>query len=287
MSESSFDSKLLLSPEVQTLLRKHGLTAHVSFTCASDAQPLDATLRQLQAELLDGEQRINHLHQLATIGEVSAGVLHEARNLLTGVVGLSLVRTNDETHLELLRNEANRCSKLLTTFLNTASRAQSYPTPVQPAELLGAVATLLGAEAKNRRCTLTSMAADDLPALLTYGHELQQVLLNLTLNAIEASPEGGEVVLSTSYTEDELVLQVADQGTGIPGDMLERIFEPFVSSKPPSRGTGLGLSTSRRLVEAMGGRLTVENASQGGAKFTVTLPRVVSPHAALHAGGAR
>jgi signal transduction histidine kinase len=269
MSESSFDPRLLLSPEVQALLRRHGLTAHVSFSSTTDDQPIDTKLKQLQAELVEGEQRINHLHQLATIGEVSAGVLHEARNLLTGVVGLSLVRTNDETHLELLRNEANRCSRLLTTFLNTASRAPSYPTPVQPAELLGAVVTLLGAEAKNRRCSLTAMAADDLPALLTYGHE------------------GGEVVLSASYTENELVLQVVDEGTGIPGDMLERIFEPFVSSKPPSRGTGLGLSTSRRLVEAMGGRLTVENGSQGGAKFTVTLPRVVSPHAALKAGGGR
>jgi signal transduction histidine kinase len=286
MSNATFDPKLLLSPEVRALLLKHGLAAQVSFTAVQGGSAPEPALVQLQKELLDAEQRLNHLHQLATIGEVSAGVLHEARNLLTGVVGLSLVRTTDEAHLELLRNEANRCSKLLTTFLNTASRAPSYPTPVQPGELLGAIVTLLGAEAKTRRCALSSDVADNAPALLTYGHELQQVLLNLTLNAIEASPEGTQVMLSASYTDDELSLHVTDEGGGIPSDMLDRIFEPFVSSKPPSRGTGLGLSTSRRLVEAMRGRLTVENRSNGGAKFTVTLPRANAPSVPLNVGGA-
>jgi signal transduction histidine kinase len=285
MSSAAFDPKLLLTPEVQALLRKHGLAAQVSFTPVQGEAVADATLEQLHEDLLEAEQRINHLHQLATVGEVSAGVLHEARNLLTGVVGLSLIRTSDETHLELLRNEANRCSKLLTTFLNTASRAPSYPTPVQPFEMLGSVVMLLGAEAKTRRCTLSSDATDDVPALLTYGHELQQVVLNLTLNAIEASPEGGHVVLSASYTDTELAIHVSDQGSGIASEMLERIFEPFVSSKPPSRGTGLGLSTSRRLVESMRGRLTVENRGDGGARFTVTLPRTTPPFAALKAGG--
>lgn len=287
MSRAVFDPKLLLTPEVRALLQKHGLVAQVSFTATRGGPATDATLGQLQDELLDAEQRLNHLHQLATIGEVSAGVLHEARNLLTGVVGLSLVRTSDETHLELLRNEANRCSKLLTTFLNTASRAPSYPSPVQPSELLDAIVTLLGSEAKNRRCTVCTEVTDDVPTVLTYGHELQQVLLNLTLNAIEASPEGGQVVLSTSFTDDELSLHVSDQGNGVPCEMLERIFEPFVSSKPPSRGTGLGLSTSRKLVESMRGRLTVENRSDGGAKFTVTLPRTPLPPTLARIGGAQ
>lgn len=286
MSTSQPEVELLLSDEVRALLKKHGLEVHLTLTDVNGAAPEQSAVSTLFRELGDAEQRVKHLHQLATVGEVSAGVLHEARNLLTGVVGLSLVRTSDETHLELLRNEAGRCSRLLTTFLNTASRAPSYPTPVQASELLGAVVMLLGSEAKTRRCTLSAEPADDVPALLTYGHELQQVVLNLTLNALEASPEGSTVTLSASYTDEELSLHVRDHGGGVPDDMLERIFEPFVSTKPPSRGTGLGLSTSRRLVAAMRGRLTVCNLPDGGAEFTVTLPRSIPPKGPLVSGGA-
>lgn len=287
MSSTSLDVTLLLAPEIRSVLKKHGLTAEISFATPQGDPPTAERLALLREDLVDADRRSSHLHQLATIGEVSAGVLHEARNLLTGVVGLSLVRTQDETHLELLRNEANRCSKLLTTFLNTASRAPNSPSPVQPAELFEAVVTLLGSEAKTRRCTLVAKLADDVPTLLTYGHELQQVLLNLTLNAIEASPEGGEVLLWTTHDESELSLHVSDQGSGVPDDMLERIFEPFISSKPPSRGTGLGLSTSRKLVESMRGRLTVQNQNTGGARFTVTLPRNTSSRVALDKRGSQ
>jgi signal transduction histidine kinase len=273
MTRPALDLGALLSPDVRAVLEKHGLVARVVVTDSAGVSPSDAEIVKLQAELVKASQRLGHLHQLATIGEVSAGVLHEARNLLTGVVGLSLVRSNDESHLDLLRSEANRCSKLLTTFLNSASRAPGYPANIQPREVMNAVVTLLGAEAKSRRCNLSAELPDDLPSIVTFAQELQQVLLNLTLNALEASPEGGSVVLSASYTDQELSLCVADEGHGVPEPMLERIFEPFVSSKPPSRGTGLGLSTSRRLVETMHGRLTVENRAPCGAVFTVVLPR--------------
>lgn len=273
MSRPTLELSTLLSPEIRAVLEKHGLVARVVVTDPAGTSPSDAELAKLQVELAKASQRLGHLHQLATIGEVSAGVLHEARNLLTGVVGLSLVRSNDESHLDLLRSEANRCSKLLTTFLNSASRSPGYPANIQAQEVMNAVVTLLGAEAKSRRCNLSAEAIDDLPSIVTFASELQQVLLNLTLNALEASPEGGNVVLSASYTEQELSLHVTDQGQGIPEPMLERIFEPFVSSKPPSRGTGLGLSTSRRLVETMHGRLTVANRAPRGAIFSVILPR--------------
>ncbi len=285
MSALPIDPNLLFTSEVRSLLSKYGLSAQLRLTTELGEPATPHVCARLQRELEEAEQRLNHLRQLAVIGEVSAGVLHEARNLLTGVVGLSLIRSNEESHLELLRSEGARCSKLLTTVLSSASRAPGYPTRLDPFEFVNGIAALLSYEAKSNRCHLVSQVTAEAPSILAYVHELQQVLLNLTINAIQVSPEGGRVVLSTSLTADELSFHVADEGPGVPEEMLEKIFEPFVSGRPPSLGTGLGLSTSRRLVENVGGHLTVSNNPSKGATFTVTVPRRLEIPKSMPPGG--
>jgi two-component system sensor histidine kinase HydH len=187
--------------------------------------------------------------------------------------------------MELLRSEAARCSKLLNTFLSSASRAPGYPTPVESGEFVQGIASLLTHEAATKRCSLVAEIPEASPTIVTYVQELRQVLLNLTLNAIQVSPEGGRIVLSTTYTDQELSFHVSDQGPGVPSNMQEKIFEPFTSGKPPAVSTGLGLSTSRRLVEQMHGRITVTNNPLGGATFTVTLPRAVEVPKSMPPGG--
>lgn len=273
MSRAAVDGELVLAPEVRAVLDKHGLTARVEVTTARGSAPTAQELATLQHELEAVEQILLHQRQLAIAGEVSAGVLHEARNLLTGVVGLSLMRSSEEAHLDLLRSEAARCSKLLGTFLGSISRAPSYPTELDAAELLNGIAALLAYEAKSRQCVLVVALPDQVPSLLAHANELQQVLLNLTINAIQASPAGGKVVLAMSGDGDDVCFRVTDQGTGIPHELLGQIFEPFFSRKTASSGTGLGLSTSRRLVERIGGRLTATNNPDRGATFTVTIPQ--------------
>lgn len=270
---AAVDGELVLTPEVRAILDKHGLTARVEVTTREGAAPLPQDLAALEHELAEVEHRLLHQRQLAVAGEVSAGVLHEARNLLTGVVGLSLMRSNEESHLDLLRNEAARCSKLLGAFLGSISRAPSYPADVDAAEVLNGVAALMTYEAKSRQCNLVVALPEVVPPLLTHANELQQVLLNLTINAIQASPSGGNVVLSVSPQGKDVSFRVSDEGPGIPESMLDQIFEPFFSRKTAATGTGLGLSTSRRLVERIGGRLTVANNPDNGTTFTVTIPQ--------------
>ena len=115
----------------------------------------------------------------------------------------------------------------------------------------------------------------DLQAIASRS-QLTQVLVNLLQNALDAMRElGGEVIrVDASVEGDEVLLRVADDGPGVPEPMLERLFEPFATSKPPGEGTGLGLYTSYMLVDAMGGRLSLENAEGGGAVALVRLPRV-------------
>lgn len=285
MSVLPIDPQLLLTPEVSALLAKYGLTAQLRLTNERGEPASPELCAHLEQDLEGVAERLEHVRQLAVVGEMSAGVLHEARNLLTGVVGLSLIRSNEEFHLDLLRSEAARCSKLLNTFLSSASRAPGYPTAVDSGEVVQAIASLLAHEAATKRCTLVPQVPEDSPTIVTYVQELRQVLLNLALNAIQVSPEGGRIVLSSTFTDQELSFHVSDQGPGVPAGMQEKIFEPFTSGKPPAASTGLGLSTSRRLVQQMHGRITVSNNPSGGAKFTVTLPRSMEMPKSMPPGG--
>lgn len=263
---------LIVQNEVVEVLRRHGVNVDVRLSDAEGNELGAELLQDLTPMLEDADARLSHRRQLATLGELSATMVHEARNMLTGILGLSLVHKNEAPNLELLRNESSRCNKLLNTFLSFAARSSGYPTLVNPFELARAVALLLNAEAKSKLCTVHVLVPKDLPDLVAPSQELRQVLVNLMLNAIQASPEGGVVELNAEELGSRVLLTVSDEGPGIPEDMLETIFEPFFSSKPPPTGTGLGLSTSRQLVENMYGTLVASNRPSGGACFTVDLP---------------
>ena len=117
-------------------------------------------------------------------------------------------------------------------------------------------------------------SAPDLPSIQASPSELQQVLLNLVNNAIDAIERpGGTVTVTTRPDGDEVVLEVQDTGKGIPEANLARIFDPFFTTKPVGQGTGLGLSICYGIVEKMGGRITVESEIEKGTTFTVFLPR--------------
>jgi signal transduction histidine kinase len=131
---------------------------------------------------------------------------------------------------------------------------------------------MLVAEAKSRHCRLITTIDATAPAFRARAPELRQVLLNLVINGLQAVPEGGTVELQASSHASGVCLCVVDDGQGIDSHLLERIFEPFVTSKLDSGGTGLGLSTSRQLVEAMGGTIRGCNREGGGACFEVVLP---------------
>jgi two-component system, NtrC family, sensor histidine kinase HydH len=272
---NTFDDlrSLLVSSDLLQILEQHGVCVDIRLTDVRGDDVSPEVLAELDPVLVNAGNRLAHMRQLATLGELSATMVHEARNMLTGILGLSLVSRNEPPNLELLRKESARCSQLLNTFLSFAARTSGYPTVVKPFELAEAVSSLLSAEAKLRQCTLSVLVPKDFPDLVAPSQELRQVLVNLTLNAIQASPEGGVVVIDAEHVGSRVHLTVSDEGPGIPEGMFDAIFEPFVSSKPPPLGTGLGLSSSRRLVEIMHGTLGVVNRPHGGACFTVNLPR--------------
>ena len=228
------------------------------------------------------EQAVRRRH-LALVGTLAAGVAHEVRNPLASIKGAAQYVQKDleglegkaeaREYLKLLVGEVDRLNDVVESFLTYARplepRRQEVPLPA----LLGDIARLQGASAPAGIRIETSFDPD-LPPLAADPALLTQAVTNVLRNAMEAMPEGGTVALRTRSVVTALrtyaAIEVADEGPGIPPDDLERIFQPFYTTK--SKGTGLGLAIARRLVEAHGGEIAVSNVRPRGCKFTFLLP---------------
>jgi signal transduction histidine kinase len=229
-------------------------------------------LQQSQREALRAEQ-------LAAVGQMAAGMAHELRNPLmamkilvqaAGEPGQPAVLEGRD--LEVLEEEITRLEGLVQTFLD-------YARPPRPAKkafalqpLLGQVVDLVSARAAQKGVRVECDVPPAPVVVRADPGQVRQVVLNLVLNALDAVPAGGTVRLQVDAAAGErrLALRVADTGCGLPGDLGEHIFEPFVSTK--ETGLGLGLSICKRILEAHGGAIEAANRPGGGAVFTVRLP---------------
>ncbi len=212
--------------------------------------------------------------KLASLGELSAGLAHEIRNPLgiiknaaEGLVARDRSREEQVLLLGIIIQETRRLNKLVTDFLDFARPRAPEKAVASLKELVEEVVFSLEGEARKEGVNLVADLED--VALPMDGHQMRQVLLNLLLNALEATPDGGEVRVSLSRVGAWALLKVEDTGKGIPREYLDRIFDPFFTTK--ERGTGLGLALVYRMVEAHGGTVQVES-DEKGARFTVRLP---------------
>lgn len=268
------DDLSLLSGEIRRWLEQRGLNAQVQLTHADGSPVSEATVATLRDPCTQLLRRRSHLERLAALGEVSASMAHEARNVLAGISGLTQLRSlgAPDERTRLIREEAERCAQLLSTFLSFVTSELPPPTLVSASAVLEPVRMMLVAEAKSRHCQLSVQVGADTPQFPARASELRQVILNLTLNALQSATGGGNVQLVAKAAEGHVRLQVLDDGPGIAPEVLGTLFEPFVTTKADRGGTGLGLSTALRLVEGMGGALTAVNRSPRGACFEVALP---------------
>ncbi|MEY4551155.1 MAG: hypothetical protein RL685_7350, partial [Pseudomonadota bacterium] len=268
-------------------LEQRGLSAQVQLTHADGSPVSEATLATLREPCAQLQRRRSHLERLAALGEVSASMAHEARNVLAAISGLTQLRSYgpQDERTRLIREEAERCNQLLSTFLSFVTAELPPPALVTAEAVLEPVRMMLVAEAKSRHCQLTVKVEAATPQFPARASELRQVILNLALNALQSATGGGKVQLLAKATSSHVQLQVLDDGPGIAPEVIGHLFEPFVTTKADRGGTGLGLSTALRLVEGMGGALTAENASPRGACFEVLLP--IAEDAPAAAGGAR
>ncbi len=232
--------------------------------------------------------------QYAEIAQLSGGLAHEIRNPLSTMrMNLDLLaedfqhaETQHERRvlqkLERVRKESLRLENILEDFLRFI-RVQELR--LQPADLNDVVDVLRDfqeGQAAAQGVVLRTQLASDLPRIALEPELFKQAILNLTLNALHAMPDGGELILTTRLEPSFAVLEVVDTGQGIPPDSLKRIFDAFYSTRPG--GSGLGLPTVRRIVEAHGGTIDVQSELGKGTKFRIRLPLPSSLPEAVEVG---
>ncbi|NLX97690.1 MAG: sensor histidine kinase [Rhodopirellula sp.] len=244
---------------------------------------------QQQVEFL--EQKLAQAQKMAALGELVSTTTHEFNNILMTIINyakLGLRHKDNATRekaFEKIFAAGNRAARITNSVLGMARNRSASQEPLNLTQLVEDTLLLLEREMNKYRIAVDKQF-QPIPEAVVNGGQIQQILLNLLINARQAMPNGGRLLLKLLHDrEEEMIdLVVRDYGCGIPADKLPRIFDPYYTTKtgPDSSGrggTGLGLSTCREIIESHRGRIRVDSAVGKGTAFTIKLPTV--RHAAL------
>jgi two-component system NtrC family sensor kinase len=224
-------------------------------------------------------RQLGRSEKLASVGRLAAGVAHEINNPLTGVLSFACMMQDkenmddqDRQDLELIIHETTRAAGIVRGLLDFARERPVVKTPLDLNEVVRRTVRLLGNQKALQGIVIAENLADSLPTVEGDDHQIEQVMLNLAINACEAMPDGGTLLITSLAADGKVLVRFTDTGCGIKPEHLDKIFEPFFSTKPVGKGTGLGLSVSYGIVEEHGGMLEVESEEGKGSTFTVVLP---------------
>jgi two-component system NtrC family sensor kinase len=246
---------------------------------------LGRDFNDMVAQLKASREEIQRLHQtqmsraehFATLGELAAGLAHEIRNPLAGIAGVLDIVSRDlpadsvtRDVIQDAKQEAIQINRILTELLDTA---RPKPPQFRVTDIAGTAehAVLFARQqAVTKRINIEFLVKDAIPPVEHDPNQINQVLLNLLLNAIQSMDKPGTIRVTLERDEDVAIVSVSDEGKGIAPENLSNIFRPFFTTK--GQGTGLGLSLARRMVESHGGSIAVSSEVGSGTRFAVHLP---------------
>ncbi len=268
-------------------IRSGDLEAHVRVDSDDELGELSDTFNQMTQGLRESAAEIHELHeqdmrraaQLASVGELAAGIAHEIKNPLAGVSsGIDMLEQelpkspSSESLMKQVRAQLRRIESALRDLLSYARPKQPMVGWAAPRQLVERVVTLVGPQAEAAGVRIEQDTASATKRVRVDPELLTQAMVNLSLNGIQAMPAGGVLTFGIEPMGDEIRMTVTDTGTGIPESARNEIFRPFFTTK--HRGTGLGLAITRSIVERHGGRLEVESTPGHGSTFTLVLSTV-------------
>ncbi len=245
---------------------------------------------------VQANRAVARTERLAAVGRLAAGVVHEINNPLATIAACAEAlesRVSEGTYgegpdvedlreyLQLIRGEAFRCKQITNGLLDFSRARAVEPAPVNVSEVVESAARLLAHQKRGASIKIEVGLSDSLPLVSGDMGQLQQAVIILAENAIDAMPQGGTLTMRTLREADEesesVVTEVSDTGQGIPEEIRERIFDPFFTTKEVGRGTGLGLAVCYGIVTEHGGRIGVESAVGRGSTFRIVLPATKNP----------
>ena len=273
-------------PRAMVPVRSADELGHVASAFNRMADRLEEARQQVTSETnrsLELMRRLRQTESLAIAGKLCSSIAHEVGtplNIIAGRAELMLYALPKDSplreDLDVIVAQIDRISRMIRAALDPFRQREPERVAVEPGSVTDAIRPLLQYFAKSRNVTLGMAIPRDLPRVLVDPGHLQQVLINLLTNAIEATPAGGRVVVSGAPRADDgrlgVALEVRDTGAGIPEDVLPRIFDPFFTTKPVREGAGLGLAICRDLVRSNGSDIKVASTPGQGTTFTVWMP---------------
>jgi len=233
------------------------------------------------------KQQMIATERLAALGTLASGVAHEINNPLAiinqaaGYMSTLLQKqelavmprkATFEKALQKIEKSIIRARNITHQLLGNVRKTKSLLAEVDAFELVNETLQLIRKEAQEKEITVKLQTSENLNPIWTDPHQIRQVLINLISNAIHATSEQGHISIQVEPTAAGISIAVSDTGTGIPKEHLEKIFEPFFSTKAPGEGTGLGLFVTREIVEKLGGTVAVMSRVGQGSQFTVLIP---------------
>ena len=275
---------------------------HVAVKSRDEMGQLAESFNHMAAGLHEREQALRHAQaqlvqseKMAAFGQLGAGIAHEVKNPLAGIQGIvqlttSTLEENDpmRPHLAIIEKETKRCRAIIDNLLRFARQEKMAREPTALPGIANDTAALMRHQMSLHKVELKVDVPESLPKALASGNQIQQVLMNLLLNAEQAmeSRGHGAVTLGAREAGDGFVeLFVQDDGPGIPDEIQARIFEPFFTTKPPGKGTGLGLSVTYGIIRDHGGSIRIDSEVGKGTTFIIRLPVAGDPDAVSRVGG--
>jgi two-component system NtrC family sensor kinase len=220
-------------------------------------------------------EKLARADRLAAMGTLAAGVAHEVNNPLASVSSLvQMLRARNDGNTEefdLILEQIKRITQVTRDLTDFARARPAARTSVELNAVIESSVRLASFDKSFQKLDIRRGLSESLPSVTADADQLQQVFLNLFLNARDAMPDGGTLSIITASSDADVVVEIADTGNGIEKALSKQVFDPFFTTKPPGRGTGLGLSVCYGIIAAHDGRIDVRSSADGTI-FTVRLP---------------
>jgi len=277
------DSQLAMEAYIRSHERE---LAYLNRELATEGQNLAREFQDQRAELRQAEWRARATEDLASVATLVAGLAHEIGTPMGVIQGhaelleSAVTEERERSRLRIIREQIDRISRIIQSLLNTARPREPVRIPVSVAPILDGSLSFL-TEKFRRNGIEVDRRVSPAPEIRGDTEKLQQLFLNLLLNAVDAMPQGGKIVASLGTDGDGMVeVRIRDTGVGIPQDQLSKIFQPFYTTKKAGHGNGLGLVVARTIVDAHEGEIEVESKAGEGTEFRIRFPAYQTPDSA-------